>query len=153
MTAFFPEGSTPRPTDSQERSLQKINSVLWQSYGGGNAATPAEAPRDTLLSTDVVIPNASTDSPAVNMRGFALVAVVTPGTLDATTFRIQHRISEGTWKDVYDGGTLDTIPCGVDRHIALNPGVYAGLADEICIVLGTVTSAARTLTLIARKLG
>jgi hypothetical protein len=28
MTDFYPEGNTPRPTDSQERSLHKINSLL-----------------------------------------------------------------------------------------------------------------------------
>jgi hypothetical protein len=35
----FPEGVTPRNTDSAERSLQKINSVL--SAGGSNASTTA----------------------------------------------------------------------------------------------------------------
>ena len=38
-TLGFPEGNAPRNTDSQERSLQKINAVL--AVGGGNASTVA----------------------------------------------------------------------------------------------------------------
>lgn len=38
MPSYFPEGNIAQPQDYQERSLQKINDLL---YGGGGGGSPA----------------------------------------------------------------------------------------------------------------
>jgi hypothetical protein len=48
-TLGFPEGTTPRNTDSQERSLQKINAVLNDGVPSLEGLAPAPGTYDSIV--------------------------------------------------------------------------------------------------------
>lgn len=90
-----------------------------------------------------------------NAAGFALCAVETPSTLEATALELQGSFDDGnskTAKPLYDkSGNKNSITVGTDRLVMLPPSEFPLLPNFIRVKLGTqVATAPKTITLYAR---
>lgn len=102
--------------------------------------------------TAATIAISTTTSAAVDLQGYALVGLITPAALTGSTMTFTASPNDGTYTALYNaGGTALSATVAASRTILFTPGDFVGVRF-IKLVSGSTESAARTITLILRKL-
>jgi hypothetical protein len=111
---------------------------------------------ESVIGIEVVIGNGESLSNAVDLHGFALLAIQMPAAWDAADLTLQGSADRGvTFDDIYDEyGSEVTVQATVSRYIVLSPQLYYAL-DQIKVRSGTSGTpvnqgADRTLKLLVR---
>lgn len=109
---------------------------------------------DPIYTEPSVVANGATESAHVQLSGHVLIGVAVPATITSTTAELQTSIDAGvTWLPIYDrDGVKYSLALGASRYVALPPGDIAGL-HNVRLKTGSAEGAARTFTLVLRKLG
>jgi hypothetical protein len=109
---------------------------------------------DPIYTLESIVPNAGTESSMTQLSGHVLIGVAVPAAITSTTAELQTSADAGaTWLPIYDReGNKYTLALGASRYIALPPGDIAGL-HNVRLKVGSSEAAARTFTLLLRKLG
>lgn len=108
---------------------------------------------DCLNWGELTIANGSDTSDELDLRGFALVGLLTPAALTATATELEVSRDGVRWVPVYDReGAALTAALAPDRHVVLPPADLPGFR-KVRLKLNSAEAAARTVGILVRKLG
>ena len=107
---------------------------------------------DNLNWADLVAPSGDQTSEEIDLKGFALVGVVTPPELDSTEATIEVSPDGEVWVPVHNrAGETVTIALAPSRCVALEPAELAGF-KRVRLALNFEETAERELKIAVRKL-
>ena len=107
---------------------------------------------DNLNWADLLAPSGGQASEEIDLKGFALVGIVTPSDLDSTEARIEVSPDGEFWVPVHDrAGEAVTIALAPSRCVAIEPAELAGF-KRVRLALNSAESGDRAFKIAVRKL-